>query len=793
MMNKLNNVFGYATRTLARTGLVSVLALTLLAPPLTVAQANTVTLNFVNADIGEVARAVAVMTGRNLVVDPRVRGNINMVSERPVSTSEAYDQFLTAVRLQGYTVVETAGIYKLVPEADAKQQANTLIGTAKGSDFRSATQIRGNQIATQVFPLAYENANTMVGVLRPLMGPNSNINVNPSNNSLIITDYADNLQRVAKLIASQDVAKGTDLEIVPLQSANANDLAPLIIKLSESSGSGGTNAPMILADTRSNSIILRAGNPSQMMQLKDLIQKLDREFQGGAASTDAVTPGVYVIKLKNGEATKIATTLRSVLPQGIAAISQPGTTATSNVQIQADAATNSLIITAPDSQYRQLKAVIEKLDARPAQVFIESLIAEVNSDKVTDFGIQWQSALGQKGDGTVGILGSAFGSGTSNITGLSLANKQQLAEVSPQGLNFGLFKKEGGIYVLGMLARLLESTGDGNILATPNVLTLDNEESRVIVGQNVPFVTGQYTSTGNNSVTNPFQTIERKDVGLTLRVKPQISENGAIRLKIYQESSSVDSTSNEGLITNKRSIETNVIVDDGAIVVLGGLLDDRSVDTESKVPVLGDIATLLLNPVFTGGLLLGLRAVERGEALRFDYLFEGFKQKFAPLLGVGALTFGVLILFMIIIGGLLVGMNLDAIQEGGFDPTKMLNGLSVGLLAVSVIIGILVMMLFWFTTQLITLNDVPVFESLSRSFQGCLRNPLSLLVYVLVVMVIMLALMLPPGLLFFAQVATEGSMVLLVVAALVLFAELLLLAPWLFGTMYVSYKAIFLK
>lgn len=592
MMNKLNNVFGYATRTLARTGLVSVLALTLLAPPLTVAQANTVTLNFVNADIGEVARAVAVMTGRNLVVDPRVRGNINMVSERPVSTSEAYDQFLTAVRLQGYTVVETAGIYKLVPEADAKQQANTLIGTAKGSDFRSATQIRGNQIATQVFPLAYENANTMVGVLRPLMGPNSNINVNPSNNSLIITDYADNLQRVAKLIASQDVAKGTDLEIVPLQSANANDLAPLIIKLSESSGSGGTNAPMILADTRSNSIILRAGNPSQMMQLKDLIQKLDREFQGGAASTDAVTPGVYVIKLKNGEATKIATTLRSVLPQGIAAISQPGTTATSNVQIQADAATNSLIITAPDSQYRQLKAVIEKLDARPAQVFIESLIAEVNSDKVTDFGIQWQSALGQKGDGTVGILGSAFGSGTSNITGLSLANKQQLAEVSPQGLNFGLFKKEGGIYVLGMLARLLESTGDGNILATPNVLTLDNEESRVIVGQNVPFVTGQYTSTGNNSVTNPFQTIERKDVGLTLRVKPQISENGAIRLKIYQESSSVDSTSNEGLITNKRSIETNVIVDDGAIVVLGGLLDDRSVDTESKVPVLGDIPGL---------------------------------------------------------------------------------------------------------------------------------------------------------------------------------------------------------
>ena len=587
-MNKLHLVFTPLKRTLARAGLASAFLCMLVAPPLTIAQANTVTLNFVNADIGEVARAVAVMTGRNLVVDPRVRGNINMVSERPVSTSEAYDQFLTAVRLQGFTVVETSGIYKLVPEAEAKQQANTLIGTAKGSDFRSATQIRGNQIATQVFPLAYENANSMVGVLKPLMGPSSTINVNPSNNSLIITDYADNLQRVAKLIASQDVAKGTDLEIVPLRNANANELAPLIAKLSESSGAGA-NAPMILADTRSNSIILRAGNPLQLIQMRDLIQKLDREFQGGAA-TDAVTPGVYVIKLKNGEATKIATTLRSVLPQGIAAISQPGVTATSNVQIQADAATNSLIITAPDSQYRQLKAVIDKLDARPAQVFIESLIAEVNSDKVADFGIQWQSALGQKGDGTVGVLGSAFGTGTSNIVGLSLANKGQLADLSPQGLNFGLFKKEGGIYVLGMLAKFLENTGDGNILATPNVLTLDNEESRVIVGQNVPFVTGQYTSTGNNSgVTNPFQTIERKDVGLTLRVKPQISENGAIRLKIYQESSSVDSISNEGLITNKRSIETNVIVDDGAIVVLGGLLDDRNTDTESKVPLLGDI------------------------------------------------------------------------------------------------------------------------------------------------------------------------------------------------------------
>jgi hypothetical protein len=211
------------------------------------------------------------------------------------------------------------------------------------------------------------------------------------------------------------------------------------------------------------------------------------------------------------------------------------------------------------------------------------------------------------------------------------------------------------------------------------------------------------------------------------------------------------------------------------------------------VPVLGDIASSLLNPVFMGGIFLGLLAVDRGGVLRFDCLFEGFKQKFAPLLGIGALTLGVLFLFMIIIGGLLLGTSFDAIKDGNFDPVQLLSGLSIGLLAVAVIIGILLMMLFWFTTQLIALNDVPVFESLSRSFQGCLRNPLALLVYILAVAVIMLVLLLPPGLLILAQVSAGGSMALLVVAMLVLFAELVIIMPWLFGTMYVSYKAIFIK
>ena len=568
------------------------------AAALVPAQSNTVTLNFVNAEIAEVARAIAVMTGRNLVVDPRVKGSVNMVSDKPVSTSAAYDQFLSAVRLQGYTVVETAGIYKLVPEADAKLQSNTLIGAGKVSDASSASQLRGNQIATQVFPLSYENANNMASVLRPLLGAGSSITINASNNSLIITDYADNLQRAAKLIASQDVAKGTDLEVIPLRNASASEIAPLVVKLSESSmssaagGASASSGPMILADSRSNAIIVRAANPVQLTQIRSLVQGLDRDFQGGSAP-DAVTAGVYVVKLKSGDATKIAATLRSVLPTGIGLNGQAAQA--SNVQIQADAATNSLIITAPDAQYRQLKAVIEKIDARPAQVFIESLIAEVNTNKLTDFGIQWQGATGKSGDTNIGVLGTNFGSGMGNIIGAATTKPGSIdASKVAGGLNFGVFHNTGGVYVLGMLANFLESTGDGNILATPNVLTLDNEESRVIVGQNVPFVTGSYQQ-NNNTVDNPFQTIERKDVGITLRVKPQINDDGSIKLKIFQEISNVDPSSKNdpaGLITNKRSIETNVIVDDGAIVVLGGLLQDEYTDGQTKVPVLGDIPGL---------------------------------------------------------------------------------------------------------------------------------------------------------------------------------------------------------
>ena len=587
-----------------------------------------VTLNFSNAEIDAVARTMAVITGRNVVVDPRVKGTMTLVTTTPVTPAQALRQFSTQLRTQGFALVESSGLYLVVPEADAKLQSGAVsAGTVPAAS---------GQIITQIFRLNHETANNLVPVLRPLISPNNTINVNPGNNSLIITDYADNLQRMATIIAALDVANATGVEIIRLQYAIATDLAPLVTRLIESGGAAGAGAGQadtsfkttLVAEPRSNSLILRAANPARLALVRTLVEKLDQGAFNSSGNNfggkESATGNIYVVYLKNADATKLATTLRAALAANsgsgaaaggglsssaspLAGISGAGSAAGSTAatgslsvtqpstggQIQADPATNSLIITAPEPQYRQLRAVIDKLDARRAQVFVESLIAEVNADKAAEFGIQFQGALGKKGDNNVGLLGTNFTIGGANI--ISLATQAASGGAVPSaGGNFGVATKQGnGVYVLGFLARFLESSGEGNVLSTPNLLTLDNEEARIVVGRNVPFVTGQYTS--NNSSTgsvNPFQTIERKDVGLTLRVKPQISEDGSVKLQVFQEVSSVDPAtvnSPNGPTTNKRSIESNVVVEDGAIVVLGGLLTDEYSGGQEKVPGLGDV------------------------------------------------------------------------------------------------------------------------------------------------------------------------------------------------------------
>ncbi len=578
-----------------------------------------ITLNFANAEIEAVARAMAAITGRNVVVDPRVKGTMNLVTERPVAPSVAFNQFLATLRLQGYAVVEAGGLYKIVPEADAKLQGGSVsIATPTGGAGAA------NQIVTQIFRLNYETANNLVPVLRPLISPNNTINVNPGNNSLIITDYADNLQRLSRIIAALDISNATDVEISPLKHALASDLAPLVTRLVEASGTG--SAPQgqadtsfkttIIAEPRSNALITRAANPARLALVKSLVSKLDQPTSQNASGN------IYVVYLKNADATKLAVSLRAALagnatggaagggastPAPATPAQAGGTNGSSSAattpiqasaqpstggQIQADPATNSLIITAPEPQYRQLRAVIDKLDARRAQVFVESLIAEVNADKAAEFGIQWQGIAGNRGDRNIGVLGTNFSIGGQNIFTLATQAASGGAAIST-GANLGVVRNTNGIYVLGFLARFLQSNGDGNILSTPNLLTLDNEEAKIVIGQNVPFVTGQYTNNNSSSGSvNPFQTVERKDVGITLRVKPQISENGTVKMQIFQEVSSVQASSINsatGLITNKRSIESNVLVDDGAIVVLGGLLQDEYSGNQEKVPVVGDV------------------------------------------------------------------------------------------------------------------------------------------------------------------------------------------------------------
>ena len=578
-----------------------------------------ITLNFANADIEAVARTMATLTGRSIVVDPRVRGTMNLATDRPVTPQAAYAQFLAMLRLSGYTVVDAGGMLKVVPEADAKLQAGpVVVDRAPG----------GNQMATQIFRLHYESANNLVPILRPLISPNNTINVSPGSNALVITDYADNLARLGRIIAALDTANATDVEVIPLRHALAADLAPLVQRLSEAGGTGPTVGPAaaggesanrlaIVAEPRANALLVRAPNGARLNLVRQLVERLD---QPGVQS-----PGgnIHVVYLKNAEATRLAVSLRAALASQAAAAAATGTGApvmgtsatmvtpttlggaspattaiqpaaapTTGGQIQADPATNALIITAPEPQYRQLRAVIDQLDTRRAQVFVESLIVEVNADRAAELGVQWQQVLGSKGDSTLGVLGTNFTIGGSNI--ISLASGAASGQTLPSpGGNLGIVRNLNGTYVLSALARFIETQAGGNVLSTPNLLTLDNEEAKIVIGQNVPFVTGQYTNNNTSGATvNPFQTIERKDVGLTLRVRPQISENGTVKMQIFQEVSSVQAgtvNSASGPITNKRSIESNVVVDNGSIIVLGGLLQDEYAGNEQKLPGLGDL------------------------------------------------------------------------------------------------------------------------------------------------------------------------------------------------------------
>jgi general secretion pathway protein D len=559
-----------------------------------------VSLTFANADIETVIRAIGKISNRNILIDPRVKGTLNIVTSKPVTPEVAYQILLSALRLQGYAVVEEGGLVKVVPEAEGKTHSVPI--------SKSRSQLRGEKLVTHVFHVKNESATQILNVVRPLVSPNNSVTAYANNNTLIVTDYADNVARIAKIIDALDVPQG-DIVIIPLKHTSAQDIAPLITKLMADSAAQGQAAEpnqraTVAADNRLNALLVRSENPSRINSIRQLIANMD---QPGAAGN------IHVVYLKNADATKVAQTLRGVLTgdtRGSAAQTS-GTTALGQAQqaaassgtaagegagmVQADRSTNSLIITAPEAVYNNLRRVIDQLDRRRAQVYVEALIAEVSADNASEFGVQFQNSdLGNNGAAAFG--GTNFSSGGSNILALA-ANPLSASKGMNLAVAKGTLSVNGtNILNISMLARFMETQANSNILSMPNLLMLDNEEAKIVVGQNVPFVTGQYTNTGGGTTpANPFQTIERKDVGLTLKVKPQISEGGALILQIFQESSSVDATtltSNSGPTTNKRSVETTAVVDDGEIIVLGGLVEDSYANGAEKVPLLGDIPVL---------------------------------------------------------------------------------------------------------------------------------------------------------------------------------------------------------
>ena len=561
---------------------------------------DSVALSFVNADIASVVKTIGGHTGKTFIIDPRVTGTMNIISQSPVSKEIAYQILLSALRVHGYAAIEERGVVKIVPEGDAK---------TSGTVIDRGTQLAGDRIVTQVFTLQNESASQLAQVLRPLVAPNNFIGAYLGSNVLVIADYASNVSRIAKIIASIDVPSSADLQLIKLQYASAVDVTNLLKSLMPETNANPTNpgTPAKLSlgvEPRTNSLIVRADTPQLVARIKSLIAGLDIPTAAGG--------NIHVVYLRNAEAVKVADTLRGLLSGSAAtAAASPVTQTTPAItpnsstgaasspvssSIQAYASTNSLVIVAPDHVYNSLRTVIDKLDARRAQVYVEALVVEVSASIASEFGIQWQDLSGINRGGAQVIGGTNFGGAGSNIIGAS----GNISGVNA-GLNIGIVRGRisipgvGEVLNLGALARALEADQKGNVLSTPNILTLDNEEGKITVGQNVPFLTGSFTQT-TTGANNPFQTVERRDIGLTLKVTPQVAEGGTVKLKAFLEVSSVVPTSSAvksvDLITNKRSIENTVLVDDGQIVVIGGLISDDTKNNDSKVPLLGDIPFL---------------------------------------------------------------------------------------------------------------------------------------------------------------------------------------------------------
>lgn len=585
---------------------------------------NTFTLNLKNTDIQSLIATVSKQTGRNFVVDPRVKAKVTVISTDPVSADGLYEVFLSVLQVHGYSAVPAGDLIKIVPDVTAKQGPVPILGDDEDSS---------DQLVTQVVKVINVPAAQLVPILRPMVPQQGHLAAYAATNSLIITDRSSNIQRLTAIIDRIDVPDNEEIEVVRLNHAAASEIVGTLTSLQRNNlgGTQGPGAVQLVADERTNSVLI-SGDRAARVRIRGLIAHLDTPIESGgntrvvylkyanaedmvsilqgvsqgqakvgATTADSIggvtttqptvtTPAQQVNAQQNPNAAAAAVAAQNLAAQNAVRARSSTDLGTSNVDIQADANTNSLIITAPADEMQNILAVIRQLDIRRAQVLVEAVIAEISEDNTREFGINFlidgsgkdvpvgYSNLGGATEGALGIAAAAQGGSLPSSLG--------------SGISLALGRFGSGEIDFGFLVRAIASDADNNILSTPSLMTLDNEEAEIVVGSNVPFVTGQQLSANND---NPFQTIERQDIGLTLKVKPQINEGNTIKMVLEQEVSDVNTTSLTGaadIVTSKRSIKTTVLVEDGQTLVLGGLIDDKITDVEEKVPLLGDIPIL---------------------------------------------------------------------------------------------------------------------------------------------------------------------------------------------------------
>jgi general secretion pathway protein D len=555
-----------------RLALLLVLALPLVAAAQQSAQ---ITPNYKDADLGQVIEAVSQVTGKNFIVDPRVRAQVTMLSTSPMSADAFYEAFLAILQVHGFVAVPSGSVIKILPDATARQ--------LPANDLPERVSATSDEIVTQVVQVRNVSAAQLVPILRPLIPQYGHLAAYPSANMLIISDRASNVNRMIRIINRIDRSGEGDFDVVRLEHASASEIVRVVNALSATQGAEAATGARIVADERTNSVLV-GGEASQRLRFRALVTHLDTPLEAGGDT--------QVRYLHYADAEKIATKLKEqsqATPpvQG----AQPATGGVDrSVTIWADAETNALIVTAPPKTMRSLMQIVDRLDIRRAQVLVEALIVEVSADVTADLGVNW-FVDGTQDDFIIGLFNQPIG-------GVSLADiargidDPSSVTTAPNGLTIGGARIEDTGTNFGAILRALRGDGNTNVVSVPSVITMDNEEAQIKVAQEVPFVTGQFTNTGaSQGSVNPFQTIQREEVGIILKITPQITSDDTILIKIEQEASTLapDSRGAVDLITNKRTISTRVLVDNGGMVVLGGLISDSLQESEQRVPGLGRI------------------------------------------------------------------------------------------------------------------------------------------------------------------------------------------------------------